>query len=82
MLKKKLIKDEKNQKKQSYGTGVDKLSYISYDENTQELEVHWNTGGQENAICGFVVKAEFVKRIVSTYKAPNIQWDPDYNEAF
>ena len=59
----------------------DQLETLSYDVDKGELCIKWHSGG-EGAIVGLVVKAELVKTIISTYKAPHIPYDPNYSEAF
>lgn len=60
----------------------DKLSSISYDDKTGILQFNWDTGGEENAVCGLKLKVELVDKIISTYKSPNIPYDSNYREAF
>ena len=60
----------------------EKLTSLSYDDKTGILQINWETGGHENAVCGLKLKVELDSKIISTYKAPNIPWDQDYREAF
>ena len=69
-MKKKLIISKKD------------LTSISFDPETSLLSIHWDTGGKEGAINGIGLKVEFVKEYISTYKAPIIKYDPNYNNPF
>lgn len=58
------------------------LESIVFNEEDGTLSLHWHTGGHENATCGIKFKIELIEKIKSTYKAPHIPYNPDYNEAF
>ena len=60
----------------------EKLTSISFNDKNNELSINWYTGGQEGAICGLIFKVELVEKKKSQYRAPKIDYDPDYNEAF
>jgi len=60
---------------------------ITFDPETLTLSFSWWTGGEEGAICGRDIKfkpeaIESITNIISSYKSPDIEYDPDYNEAF
>ena len=62
--------------KENFGT-------ISYNEETEELSITWNTGGQEGAVCGLVFEnVKLKEKKISTYKSPRIDYDPNYNNPF
>ena len=66
-----------------YFINKENLGSITYNEETKELTINWNTGGQEGAVCGLVFEnVKLKKKKISTYKAPRIDYDPDYKEAF
>lgn len=65
-----------------YFINNENLSSIVFDDKKNELSINWNTGGQEGAVCGLVFKVELVKKKKSTYKAPKIDYDPDYDNPF
>lgn len=65
-----------------YGISKEKLKSLSYNDETSILTISWETGGMEKAVCGLKLKVELVEKIVSTYKSPNIPYDPDYNNPF
>ena len=58
------------------------LTSIVFDDEKNELSIRWWTGGNEGAVCGIVVKAELVRKIISPYKAPVIEYDPNYDNPF
>jgi hypothetical protein len=59
-----------------------KDSSFSYNEDDGTLTISWNTGGHENVVCGLKFKVELVDKIKSTYIAPKIKYDPDYDKPF
>jgi hypothetical protein len=66
-----------------YHINKENLGSIVFNEETNELSIHWNTGGQENAVCGLVLEGVKLKeKIISTYKAPRIDYDENYNNPF
>jgi hypothetical protein len=66
-----------------YRINKENLGSIVFNEETNELSIHWNTGGQENAVCGFVLEVVKLKeKIISTYKSPRIDYDENYNNPF
>jgi hypothetical protein len=50
-----------------YRINKENLGSIVFNEETNELSIHWNTGGQENAVCGLVLEGVKLKeKIIST----------------
>ena len=60
----------------------ERLETLTFNEEDNTLTIRWWTGGQENAICGLILKVELADFIISGYKYPHIPYDPDYKEAF
>lgn len=65
-----------------YLINKENMGSFVFDDEKNELSINWNTGGRENAVCGLVLKVELVEKIISNYKYPRIDYDPDYNNAF
>ena len=61
---------------------IEKITSIGYNKEKGTVSIHWDTGGQEGAVNGITFKVEEIEEHISTYKAPYIPYNPDYNEAF
>lgn len=60
----------------------DNLIGITVVQETGEIIFRIETGGEENAVNMMKGKIEITEVGRSTYKAPNIEWDQNYTEAF
>lgn len=60
----------------------DKDLRIGYNKEEGTVSIHWDTGGNEGAVNGITFKVTEIKEHINTYKAPHIEWNQDYNEAF
>lgn len=55
---------------------------IGYNKEEGTVSISWDTGGMEGAVNGITFKVVELEEHISTYEAPHIEWNQDYNEAF
>jgi len=67
---------------EKYFISKENLKSLLYDEKSGILQINWNTGGEEKAVCGLKLKVELVDKIVSDYKSSSIPYNSNYNEPF